>query len=126
MSELDRGGHPALFANDAKGKECATCGRELYYRYRENPRDRVSFARKDLPDPRTDYPEPHVHMRKETVIEFRNSYAELGEFASYVCGKSWKDLCLADMMFYVRRMDAIEQENTFLKAQVAKLKKEAP
>ena len=52
-------------------------------------------------------PPPHLHptiqLHKQTMIDFRNNYRLLGEFAAKVCGVPFETLCKLDMIEYLNR-----------------------
>jgi len=74
--------------------------------------NRENFESNPLPNPTT-FDSPIIHLRKEDVLRFRNNYAMLLNFASYVCNKDPKDLCSLDMIDYIQPdlLEAMRSQN---------------
>jgi hypothetical protein len=69
------------------------------------------FAKHNLPE----YPPEweRVTLYRKQLIDFRNNYRLLGEFAALVCGVPLEKFCKLDMMAYLNRRagERKEREN---------------
>lgn len=85
----------------ARFPPCQECGRTFEKLFRYIQDSEIPTIEQNL---NPNGPERNVQLPLSTIKEYQKHYAELSEFAAWVCGVSVEKFCLMDRMNFIGRV----------------------
>lgn len=98
---------------------CNECRNRIISRLKE--REHLAFTNPSALC--TDYPAPTISMPKETLIRFKNDYAEIADALAELLGVATQDLCGAHILWRIERVTYLEHLLVEARARAQKYEK---